>query len=405
MDSKFRLRTTLFVATSLATVTLAGCGLFEKQPPRYNTPVGSRHVPVLNPQGEGLKAFEPRVARWTYENEAPNIQAERTYPNTPEAAAADDYPDEAPIVPQAAPPAEMQMSAAPTGAEPSPLYYLEQQGLAPGQELLTTQQAAPAEPVSAMPLAPAQYEQEPVAPAETLPPQAANDSYPHLGEVPEVNQQVKDQAAQARNEANQAFAEQPAAIESANAGRRQLNNEADQQSLLPSETAPAPQEEVLAEQPADAVVPPSLPQQRRMLTSDEVDQSVLPQGLVQGQQQAAPNYSETELQNRMDQEMMAINRQPAPPPPPPAYAPPPAPMMAPPSAPDGAYAPMPVQAATPNEIMVDEPAPVAAAPVLTPPQLTPPVAAQVSPLQRRQQYLQESRYARIRSVHRAPRQY
>lgn len=416
MDSRSRLRSTLFVATSLATVALAGCGLFEKQPPRYNTPMGARHVPVLNPQGEGLKGFEPRVARWTYDTEAPNIQAERAYPNTPEAAAADDYPDEAPIVPQAqaAPPATVQVSTAPSGAEPSPLYYLEQQGLVPGPgpASVSTEQAAPTSPVSSAPLAPAQYEQEVAAPTETLPPHAGNDSYPHLGDVPEVNQDARQQAQQAREEANQAFAEQPAIIESNNEARQELNVQAEQQSLLPSEVPVAPPAEMVEEQAAPA--PEASPQQRVMLTGEEVDDSVLPQGLFE-QQQMDAGYSETELQNRMDQEMMALDRQDAAPPPAPeqAYAPPPpppadaspiAPMMAPPAVPDGAYAPMPVQAATPNEIMVDEPAPIATAPVLTPPQ-TVAATPQLSPLQRRQQYLQESRYARMRSVHRAPRRY
>lgn len=429
----------LVVATSLTTLTLSGCGMFEKQPPRYNTVSGPRHAPAMNPTGDGLKEFEPREARWMYEYEQDNIRAQKEYPSTREAAEADDYPvEDVPSIPTPDMQPQQAMAAAGAGAEgPSPLYYLEQQGAitggAPAQ--LTTAEAAPTMGVASAPMGPAQYEREqPPVPAETLP--QDQGGFPHLGDVPEASQNVKDQAQHARQEANQAFAEQPGAIAENSEKRKTLNAEAAENSMIPEPMAEAEMAqpgEVVADVPADSM---QSPQQRRMLTSDEVDQAVLPNGLYD--QNASPlaqtNNAEAEFHSQLMQESNmppgsapALTAPPAAPmvgaqpPAPPPYDVPvgqmqqpaqPAPVQAAPLRPlENVYGAAPVQQPVYNP-QVGEPVPVQEYPtvaaqqplVLTPPssqgQLTPP-----SNLQRRAQYLQESRYARMRTAHRAPRHY
>lgn len=438
----------LVVATSLTTLTLSGCGLFEKQPPRYNTVSGQRHAPALNPSGEGLKEFPPREARWMHETEQDNIRAEREYPGTEEARTENEYPIEA-LGTSATPPASMQpMSsqqamAAPAGnmEGPSPLYYLEQQGAVTGgmPSQVTTSEAAPTMGVVSAPMAPAQYEKEQVpVPAETMP--QDHSSFPHLGDVPEASQNVKDQAQQARNEANQAFAEQPAQIAENSEKRKTLNAEAQENSMMPEPMADAEVAqpgEVVADVPADSM---QSPQQRRMLTSEEVDQTVLPNGLYEENvsPMARADSAEAEFHSQLMQEgsmppgdAPALTAPPVapmvgaqPPAPPPYDVPveqmqPPADMAArqpvqpAPLRPlDNVYGSAPAQQPVYNPQMTEQPVPVQEYPtvaaeqplVLTPPtsqrQLTPP-----SNLQRRAQYLQESRYARMRSAHRAPRQY
>lgn len=433
----------LVVATSLGTLTLSGCGLFEKQPERYNTVSGARHAPAMNPSGEGLKEFPPREARWMYEYEQDNIRADREYPSTEEARTENEYPVEA-LGTSATPPSSMpnmpsqQAMNAAGGAEPSPLYYLEQQGAitggAPAQVM--TSEAAPTMGVASAPMAPAQYEKEQApVPAETLP--QDQGSFPHLGDVPEANQNVKDQAQQARTDANQAFAEQPAMIAESNDKRKTLNADAAENSMLPAPVSEPVMEqpgEVVADVPADSIQPS--PQQRRMLTSEEIDQSVLPNGLYDenASPMATANNPQTEFHSQMSQEMMPpgdapaltappaapmMGAQPPAPPPydvppaqmqPPADMAPPAPVAAPLRPLENVYGAAPTPQPVYNPQMAEQPVPVEEYPAAAaqPLVLTPPQQAQLSPpsnLQRRAQYLQESRYARMRSAHRAPRAY
>lgn len=441
MRSRALTLSALLVATSLTTLTLSGCGLFEKQPPRYNTVSGQRHAPALNPTGEGLKEFQPREARWMYEYEQENIRADREYPSTEEARTENEYPVEA-LGTSATPPSSMpnmpsqQAMNVAGGAQPSPLYYLEQQGAITGgaPSSVSTSEAAPTMGVASAPMAPAQYEREqPPVPAETLP--QDQGSFPHLGDVPEANQNVKDQAQQARTEANQAFAEQPGVIAENSEKRKILNADAAENSMLPepiSEPVAEQPGEVVADVPADSIQPS--PQQRRMLTSEEIDQTVLPNGLYE--QNASPlataDNPEAEFHSQLSQETMPPGNAPA------LTAPPPAPMMGaqPPAPPP--YDVPPAQMQPPADV-APQPAPMrplenvyeappARQPIYDPQQdqqpvpvqeypavaaeqplvLTPPQQAQLNPpsnLQRRAQYLQESRYARMRSAHRAPRQY
>ncbi|MFO1242341.1 MAG: hypothetical protein U1E36_03970 [Rickettsiales bacterium] len=448
MRSRAPILSSFVVATSLTTLTLAGCGLYEKQPPRYNTVSGARHAPALNPSGEGLKEFPPREARAMYEYEQDNIRADREYPGTEEARTENEYPVEA-LGTSATPPPGMQpmssqMPAPNSGsAEPSPLYYLEQQGMAPAGGMapaqMSTQEAAPTTPIASAPMAPAQYEQQQTAmPAETLPEDA--NTFPHLGDVPAANQQIRQEAQNARNEANQAFAEQPAMLDANEEKRQQVNQAAADNSMMPPPPPVDESSEVVADFSADAVAP--APQQRRMLTSEEVDQAVQPNGVYDQNASplAAPNSAEAELHSQLAQETMPPANAPAltapqppmmsaaPPPPPPYDVPPeqmqpPADMMPPPPPPQASAAPLrpldnvyggePVRQPIYDPNTAQQPVEVQEYPTVAAQQplvLTPPGGSQLNPpsgnLQRRAQYLQESRYARMRSAHRAaPRTY
>jgi nicotinate-nucleotide--dimethylbenzimidazole phosphoribosyltransferase len=206
------LRTTLAAALLASTIMLSGCiGAFDEQPKRYNFVAGAKRPPMLNPGGIGNQAQE----------DAAQIAPAATQAALQSPATASPMAESSPMhMQQPMADAALTQGNVASSAEPSPLYYYEQQNAGVGSAEL------PASPLAAEVLPPA-IEQKTSAMQQldsALPPVAEDAEYPTLQSVqkptPALQQSFDDAKAnaQAFEAANPVTAPEPQPKQSAMMG-------------------------------------------------------------------------------------------------------------------------------------------------------------------------------------------
>ncbi len=163
-------------ALGMMAIVLSACiGVFEEQPPRYNSPAGAKRAPILNPGGAGQTA--PQVSQNTVVPEQ-EISAKPS--------------------PIASAPTTSQ------GVGPSPLYYYEQQQAAvasvPVSPTVMPETAPTAMPsmdeVSMTPTVPSNeilVDTQPAQEKEPLVSTVVPEAYPPLATVPQLSDVMQEQ--------------------------------------------------------------------------------------------------------------------------------------------------------------------------------------------------------------------
>lgn len=209
-----RLLLTAAMGTLLMTSPLlSACSNFQKQPPRYNTVIGNKRAPVLNPGGTNFTSVEPDTEAGPGVPKPLPAGMNAGMPVAPGSMAMmPNDPGMAPMMDQTVMPEAAPIEVGPGRKVPMG----NQQALAAESGMVDVAQTAPMMPVqSADMMAPppaAMYPQDgqglamgvqpqPMETAGYQPMVNENGEFPTLSEVPPVSQGVRDDAQAARDDA------------------------------------------------------------------------------------------------------------------------------------------------------------------------------------------------------------